>query len=74
MLLTGRDYEDRDALLAEINRRVEENLKQDSVVISVGMSDYVPGKDAEFHVVFERADALMYQRKNALKAMGAKTR
>jgi hypothetical protein len=44
------------------------------VVVSVGLSEFVPGQDKNVHDVFERADALMYKRKMQLKAMGAKTR
>ena len=57
-----------------MNVRIEENLRGDGVVISVGISDFIPGQDRALHPVFERADALMYQRKQQLKAMGARIR
>jgi diguanylate cyclase (GGDEF)-like protein len=74
MILTGRDYEHREHILKELNVQVEANIEKGAVVVSVGMSDYRPGEDQDFHTVFERADGLMYQRKQQLKAMGARTR
>ena len=74
VVLSGRDYDHRDGLLQDLNQRVEDNISLGKVVISGGMSDFEPGKDEDFHDVFERADTLMYQRKKELKAMGARTR
>ena len=74
VILTGRDYEHREQILKELNVQVEANIEKGAVVVSVGMSDYRPGEDQDFHTVFERADGLMYQRKQQLKAMGARTR
>ena len=74
-ILEGRGFEMRFDSMASFNRAVEENVKQEGkVVVSVGLSDFVPGQDKNAHDVFERADALMYQRKMQLKGMGAKTR
>ena len=39
-----------------------------------GKADYEPGEDMNFHSVFEHADALMYEEKKRLKALGAVTR
>ncbi len=74
VVLTGRDYADRQALFRILNERVERNLREGGVVISLGMADYTPGEDTSFHEVFKRADQLMYTRKMELKAMGAATR
>ncbi|MBQ9321471.1 MAG: GGDEF domain-containing protein [Eubacterium sp.] len=74
VLLTGRDYEKRDQILAELNARVENNVRNGEVVISAGMSDYREAADQKIHQVFERADALMYLRKKELKAKGAPVR
>ena len=74
ILLTGQDYENRHAILAQINDQLEQNIGTNNVVASLGMSDYDPQQDNTFHAVFARADALMYERKQALKAMGARTR
>ncbi len=43
-------------------------------VVSGGASHYVPGEDARFHDVFERADVVMYEEKQLLKGLGAVTR
>ena len=74
VLLTGRDYEARAALLDAINAQIEQNLGSDRVVASLGMTEYAPGADESFHEVFKRADGLMYARKQQLKRMGAVTR
>ena len=74
VFLRGRDHERRQEILDMLNQRVEENIGTGRVVVSAGMSDLVPGKDKTMHDVFERADALMYRRKQQLKAMGAVTR
>ena len=74
VFLKGRDYERRQEILDMLNQRVEENIGTGRVVVSAGMSDLVPGQDKTMHDVFERADALMYRRKQQLKAMGAVTR
>ncbi len=38
-------------------------------MIACGMSELNPGKDAEFDMVFDRADQEMYERKKKLKEM-----
>ena len=60
-------------VLGALNRRVEENVKTDGVVISVG-SSALTQEDRQLRDVFDRADQIMYERKKELKAMGAKTR
>ncbi len=40
----------------------------------VRRSNYCEGQDKKMHDVFERADALMYKVKEALKRLGEKTR
>ena len=73
-LLFGQDFEAREAVLAAFNSRVEANVGTDNAVVSAGISIYRPEEDQSFHEVFERADKRMYQRKQALKARGARTR
>lgn len=73
-ILTGRDRLERSALMHELNRRSEENIKEGGVVIAAGMSDYIPGYDQSITPVFERADLMMYDRKEELKAMGSVSR
>ena len=62
-----------DETLASINHEIEENINREGVVISIGYS-VLKEEDGQLHDVFERADNMMYQRKQELKAMGAKTR
>ncbi len=59
--------------MEELYSKSKANIGTDQVVISAGLSEYHPG-DQNIHAVFERADQLMYQNKQALKQMGAKTR
>ena len=74
VLLSGRDFDRRREILEELQRRSEGNIGTDNVVISAGVSEYLPGEDMEVHTVFHRADELMYANKQALKTMGARTR
>ena len=74
VLLAGRDYIIRRELLLTLHDRSVEHIGRGEVVISGGFSDYRPGEDQNFHDVFERADALMYEEKKLLKSMGAPTR
>ena len=74
VILQGQDYENRTGILDALNEQIERNLGTGNVVASLGMAEYRPGIDNTFHAVFTRADALMYERKKQLKAMGAKTR
>lgn len=67
VLLKGADLKNKEKLIDEINQRVEENQKRGKVVVSIGVSDYVKGEDKKVSAVFERADALMYERKAQLK-------
>ena len=74
VILQGEDFANREQILAGFDRQVEENIGAGKVVVSAGMSDYAAGADDAVHAVFERADAIMYERKQALKAKGATTR
>jgi len=67
VLLNGQDYERRLEILEDLNRKVEYNKRNCKVVIAAGLSEYVPETDNTYREVFERADALMYVRKNELK-------
>ena len=55
------------------DKKIEDNIAIDDVVISMGYSVLQP-EDGLLHDVFERADQMMYQRKKELKEMGASTR
>ena len=73
VLLQGKGYDTRDEVIAAFNRQVEENIKNNEVVVSIGYSTLQPD-DEQLHDIFERADHMMYDRKKELKSMGAKTR
>ncbi len=62
-----------EEVLAELNARIENNIKENGVVISLGY-DVLRREDHQVRDVFERADKRMYDRKKQLKAMGAATR
>ena len=68
-ILKGCDYENREELDSSFRETIDENRKTGSVVVSSGLAVYIPGKDESYNDVFIRADELMYQRKQALKAM-----
>ena len=72
--LSGRDFMNRDEILGELNHRAEAHIYSGEVVVSAGMSEFHSGEDHSFHSVFERADKRMYERKQLLKSMGARTR
>lgn len=73
VLLRGKGYDTLEKVTEELNRKMEENIKTDGVVISVGYS-VLRKEDIELRDVFERADKMMYERKKEMKKMGAKTR
>ena len=74
VLLHGQDLEKYDEILRAFDACVEGNIPAKKVVVSCGVSLYRPEEDHNFHDVFERADNLMYRRKQELKSMGAITR
>ena len=55
-------------------RRSEENIALQQVVVAGGCEDFDPASDSTFRSVFERADRRMYEEKQRLKALGAKSR
>ena len=66
-ILTGKDHDNREEIISDINRLMEENKENGEVVVAVGMSDFDPDHDSAVQTVFERADDLMYRRKKELK-------
>ncbi|MDO5476167.1 MAG: EAL domain-containing protein [Eubacteriales bacterium] len=74
MILTGRDYILRKDLLKLLHDRSVANISAGGVVVSGGVSEYVPGQDRKFHDIFERADELMYEEKQLLKGLGSISR
>lgn len=73
VILSGKGFDTKEETIEAFNRQVEENIKKNEVVVSIGYSTLQP-EDEQLHDIFERADHMMYDRKKQLKAMGAKTR
>ena len=73
VILQGKGYDSMLEVIDEFNSKVEDNIKENSVVVSIGYSVLKQG-DRHLKDVFERADKMMYERKKELKTMGAKTR
>ena len=73
LLLQGQGYESMQEVIDGFNKKVEENIKENEVVVSIGHS-VLTQEDHQLRDVFERADTMMYERKKELKSMGAKTR
>lgn len=73
VILQEKGYDTMKEVITEINRVIEENIKKKEVVISIGYSE-LTNEDQLVHDVFERADQMMYKRKQELKQMGAPTR
>ncbi|MBR4542891.1 MAG: GGDEF domain-containing protein [Lachnospiraceae bacterium] len=73
VILQDKGYETMHEVITEINRAIEENIKKKEVVISIGYSELTP-EDKLVRDIFERADQMMYKRKQQLKQMGAQTR
>lgn len=73
-VLTGRDYEDREAIMRALHDRSVVNIGKGKVVVSGGLAEYAPGQTPNCHAVFEAADARMYEEKKLLKSLGAATR
>ena len=73
VVLQEKGYESMTQVIEEFNRVVEGNIEKNEVVVSIGYST-LTSEDQCVHDVFERADQMMYQRKQQLKAMGAATR
>ena len=70
VLLQGEGFDTMNEVISELNRQVEENIKKNSVVVSIGYSVLEKG-DEYLSDVFERADRMMYERKKELKSMGS---
>ena len=71
VIVDGGDYETRHVILTSFKQLAEQNLKEKKAVVSVGISDYIPGQDSSVQDIFTRADANMYEHKKLLKSMGA---
>ena len=67
-ILRGQDYSQQDRLLAEMQEINQKHRISGEVIIACGSSKWNAGEDNSFDVVFERADAEMYENKSRLKA------
>lgn len=72
VILRGQDFDNRKEIFDALNRRVEENISCNEVVIAAGMAEY-DAEDIQLHDTFHRADQRMYLRKTQLKQMGARS-
>lgn len=68
VILKGGDYEIREDLDSSFRAEIDENQEKGLVVVSSGLAIYVPELDESYNDVFKRADELMYERKQELKA------
>ena len=73
ILLKGTGYDTMNEAIAALKRKVEANIAENGVVVSLGYSILKEG-DRQVRDVFERADQMMYEHKKELKAKGAMTR
>ena len=73
VILQEKGFDTMLEVIDDINRAIEESIKKKEVVIAIGHSELTK-QDQLVHDVFERADQMMYQRKQELKQMGAPTR
>ena len=69
VVVRGRDYAMREDLIDELDEMNREGIRGGGVVVARGISDFDPLEDASFRVVFDRADAAMYENKKALKSL-----
>ncbi|MBP5309022.1 MAG: diguanylate cyclase [Lachnospiraceae bacterium] len=73
VILREKGFDTMLEVINDINTVIEENIKKKEVVIAIGHSELTK-QDQLVHDVFERADQMMYQRKQELKQMGGPTR
>ena len=74
VILTDRDYENREVLMYRLHYRSLAHIETGDAVVSGGLAEYNPNNDQSIRDVFERADAIMYKEKMLLKSLGAATR
>ena len=72
VILQGRDYEDADALMAKLKRKLSslEKLPHSSygkASLATGIAKYNPGTDFSISDVIKRADEAMYANKKSHK-------
>jgi len=73
VILTGRDYGDRAALVEELRRQIDATVRDETAQpwercsVAVGTADFLPGTDAAVEDVLRRADQAMYREKEIQK-------
>ncbi len=68
IILEGDSLKERQKALIEFEYFIDDCLENESKpIISSGMSKYRKGQDNTYHAVFNRADKIMYARKDSLK-------
>ena len=67
VILTKEGYRNKDTLLANFNKVIDENMIDGGPVIAAGLSTFIPDKDSTILQTFTRADREMYARKAQLK-------
>lgn len=68
-ILEDEDYDHRLSLVKAFNERIEKNIKNGDVVLSVGLAVYVKDEDKDLNSIFKKADANMYEHKKYLKGL-----
>ncbi|MBR5750469.1 MAG: GGDEF domain-containing protein, partial [Bacilli bacterium] len=71
VILEGKDAENRTKLHNAFMDKIDENARSESgPVVSSGISHFREESDNTFRAVFQRADKMMYSRKELLKQRG----
>ena len=72
VIVTGKDYSNRDELMKKLHNKIEMHKTRKSVEegltsMSAGISDYMPGSDKSSSEVMKRADGMLYEKKKQKK-------
>ncbi len=68
VVLKGQDYANREDLISQLRKRVEDNTRiGEGPIVASGVATYRPTVDQSVEDVFNRADARMYEDKSRLK-------
>ena len=69
-IIEGQDFTDRDKIKSDFEHAIIKNMHKNDVIVSIGMTDYIPGQDLTLGDMFGRADKQMYSNKQVLKDIG----
>lgn len=67
IILRGRDFDNRTALVDKIHANNYKNCMAGGPIIAIGLAEYDPETDKSLDTIFKRADEAMYQDKKSLK-------